>query len=222
MLLIRFSRIDSTQAFLQRHPELGACGVLADAQTAGRGRWGQRWESAAGAGLWLSAALPDPGLPPGVALQRAMLHALACLEVPGLGLKWPNDLVARTNRGLAKLGGILGERSGDRLLLGLGLNLAAAPDLAEAALPAASLAALGSPVPDAAPLARRILAAWEDLPPAPEPAFRWPAAGEAVRWSEGQGVVLGWEEDGRLRLADRTGVRRLAAGDVSALRPQGD
>lgn len=216
MILLRFACLDSTQSFLRRHPELGCCGVLAERQTGGRGRWGNRWEG--DGGLYLSAAIPDPGLPPGVALQRAMLHAIACLGSPALGLKWPNDLVARREGGLAKVGGILGELDGGRLILGLGINLRDAPKLESAAMPAASLLELGLAVADPEALALSILAAWEALGAAPEPAFRWPTQGEAVRWQEGQGVVLGWEDDGRLRIANQTGVVRLASGDVSRLR----
>lgn len=221
MILLRFGSLDSTQSFLRRHPELGSCGVLADAQSEGRGRWGNRWESCPGAGLYLSAAMPDPGLPPGVAMQRAMLHVLACLGSPLLGLKWPNDLVAWKDGRMVKLGGIIGELDGGRLALGLGVNLSAAPELEAASLAPASLVALGLPVPDPEALALRILDAWAGLPQAPEPAFRWPSNGDAVRWSGGQGVVLGWEEDGRLRLANQEGVVRLATGEVAGLRAEG-
>src|SRR5450631_2675642 len=95
--LIRLAEVDSTQAFLRRNPHLGCCVVLADLQTEGRGRQGNRWESAAGAGLWMSAALPSPpGVAPGLVLQRAMVAAACALDPEGriLGLKWPNDLVA--------------------------------------------------------------------------------------------------------------------------------
>jgi BirA family transcriptional regulator, biotin operon repressor / biotin---[acetyl-CoA-carboxylase] ligase len=220
MLLLRLGSLDSTQSFLRRHPELGSCGVLAGSQTAGRGRWGNRWESEAGAGLYLSAAMPDPGLPPGLALQGAMRHLLAFLGTPSLGLKWPNDLVAWKQGRLVKLGGIIGEVAQGRLILGLGVNLRGAPELQDGALPAQSLAGLGLPIQDPERLAGSLLEAWQDLAAAPEPGFRWPAVGEAVRWQEGQGVVLGWEEDGRLRLASRTGIVRLAAGEVSGLRPE--
>lgn len=220
MLLLKFGTLDSTQSFLRRHPELGPCGVLAGAQTAGRGRWGNRWESGAGAGLYLSAALPDPALAPGLALQGAMRHAIACFGAPQLGLKWPNDLVAWKEGRLLKLGGIIGEVHQGRLLLGLGVNLHAAPELEGSGLHAGSLAGLGLPVPDPEVLARRMLTAWEDLATAPEPGFRWPEAGEAVRWAEGQGVVLGWEADGRLRLANQGGIVRLAAGEITGLRPE--
>ena len=223
MILLKFRSMDSTQSFLRRHPELGACGVMAEAQSDGRGRWGNRWESRPGAGLYLSASIPDPGLPPGAVMQRAMLHVLACmgaasLGAASLGLKWPNDLVAWKDGGLVKLGGIIGELDGNRLILGLGVNLRSAPELEGSALPAASMAGLGLPAPDPETLSLRILAAWDGLPPAPAPAFRWPAHGDAIRWKEGQGVVLGWEEDGRLRVANQAGIQRLVAGEISELR----
>ena len=218
MILLRFGALDSTQSFLRRHPELGDCAVLAAAQSEGRGRWGNRWESLAGAGLFLSASMRDPELPPGIALQRAMLHVIACLGSPLLGLKWPNDLVAWNDGRLVKVGGVIGELVGSRLLLGLGVNLAAAPELGGAALPPTSLSALGLSVPDPEQLALRILAAWEGLPPAPEPGFCWPAQGEAIQWQDGQGVVLGWEKDGRLRLANQLGIQRLGAGEIIGLR----
>ena len=217
--LIRLTSIDSTQAFLKRHPELGFCAVVADAQTEGRGRQGNRWESAPGAGLWMSAALPPQNLAPGLVLQLAMRHALAALpQDPRLGLKWPNDLVAKTDAGFVKLGGIIGELSGGRLILGLGINLTEAPDLPDRAIPASSLQALGLAPPDATTLAQNLLDRWTDLAAAPAPRFHWPAEGDAVRWEQGQGVCLGWEPDGRLRLATNAGVERLSAGDVRGLR----
>ncbi len=220
--LIRLGAIDSTQAFLKRHPELGFCGVMADAQTEGRGRQGNRWQSALGSGLWMSAALPLSELPPGLVLQHAMRHALAALGsamVDGpLGLKWPNDLVAKTEQGLVKLGGIIGEVAQGRLVLGIGINLTEAPELPDRAIPASSLKALGLDPPAPAALARNLLDRWQHLADAPAPPFHWPAEGDALRWEQGQGVCLGWEPDGRLRLATNAGVQRLSAGDVRGLR----
>lgn len=220
--LLRFPQLGSTQTHLREHPELGFCGVLAEAQTAGRGRWGNTWECPPGGGFHFSAALPAPALPPGILLQRAMLQAAALLDPAGatLGLKWPNDLVARRGAGLVKAGGILGEVLGERLLLGLGVNFTAAPHLPGRAVPPACLQDLGLAVPDPGAFAEALLAGWQDLSAAPEPAFRWPLQGDAVRWEDGgQGVVLGWEEDGRLRLANASGVQRLAAGELAGLRP---
>jgi BirA family biotin operon repressor/biotin-[acetyl-CoA-carboxylase] ligase len=212
--------VDSTQAFLRRHPELHPCAVMADAQTEGRGRQGNRWESAPGAGLWLSASVDPPDLAPGLLLQRAMGAVIAALEGYGvpLGLKWPNDLVARREGGLVKLGGILGERVGSRLILGVGVNLRAAPDLPERALSAACLAELGATAPDRTELACAILSGWSELDRDVQPSFRWPTEGEPLRWEHGQGVCLGWESDGRLRVTTAEGIQRLSAGEVRGLR----
>lgn len=217
MQLIRLAETDSTQSFLRRHPELGFVAVMADTQTAGRGRQGNTWESAPGAGLWLSAALPPQAVPPGLLLQRAMAAVIAALDRDDLGLKWPNDLVARRGTGLVKLGGIIGEVVGGRTLLGLGVNLSASPSLPNRAIPPACLADLGGPVPHALDLAQRILVRWQDLADAPEPPYRWPAVGEAIRWEGGQGVCLGWEPDGRLKLTTADGIQRLSAGDIVGL-----
>jgi BirA family biotin operon repressor/biotin-[acetyl-CoA-carboxylase] ligase len=218
--LIRLASVDSTQAFLRRHPELGFCAVLADRQTEGRGRQGNRWESAAGAGLWLSAALPPlPGVPPGVVMQRAMAAAARVLDPEGraLGLKWPNDLVAWKAGGLRKLGGILGEQVGGRLILGLGVNLTSAPDLPGRALPPGSLRELNLETPSAVDLAIRITNFWRDLERDIQPLFRWPGEGDPLRWEAGQGTCLGWESDGRLKVATASGIQRLSAGEVSGL-----
>lgn len=218
--LIRLAVVDSTQAFLRRNPHLGSCVVLADQQSQGRGRQGNRWESAAGAGLWMSAALPSPaGMAPGVVLQRAMSAAARVLDPGGrtLGLKWPNDLVAWRDGRLVKVGGILGEQAGGRLILGLGVNLTAAPDLPGRAIPPASLRDLGLKTPPIIELSINIASFWNDLKQEFQPLFQWPAPGVAMRWEEGQGTCLGWEPDGRLKVATADGIRRLSAGDISGL-----
>lgn len=217
--LLRLQLVDSTQAFLRRHPELHPCAVLADAQTEGRGRQGHRWESGAGQGLWLSASLAPPELPPGILLQQAMEAVVQALATPGLelGLKWPNDLVARKDGRLFKLGGILGERVGIRLILGLGVNLSAAPDLPGRAFPAACLAELGCAPPDRTRLALDILDSWQRLETIVPTAFRWPAEGQAFCWEGGQGVCLGWEPDGRLKATTAEGIQRLSVGDIRGL-----
>ena len=219
--LIHLAETDSTQTFLGRHPELGCCGVLADAQTAGRGRGNHAWESAPGAGLWLSARIPTPECPPGLVLQRAMAAVIVALEPYGatLGLKWPNDLVAWVDGGLVKLGGIIGEMSRGHAILGVGVNLTGAPDLPDRPIPPASLLAVGGrDLPPRLTLAEEILSRWQHLEHVPEPAFLWPEEGEAIRWEEGQGTCLGWEADGRLRVRTAHGVELLSVGDVSGLR----
>lgn len=98
--------------------------VVADRQSAGRGCRGRRWESDTPLGLWLTAALAAAPSSSAVLPLRIGLVLARALEslVPGLRLsvKWPNDLTASGG----KLGGILCERAGDAVLVGIGLNLA--------------------------------------------------------------------------------------------------
>ncbi len=199
--LIRLRQVDSTQDFLERHPELGFCAVLADCQLAGRGQRGNRWESAPGAGLWLSAALPAPrrGPGPGAAAGHGRRG-----RGPGALGRVAGAEVAQRPGGLAsggrlvKLGGIIGQVKGDRVLLGVGVNLASAPVIPGRPIPPACLADLAPPsaaMPDAEALALEILAAWEDLDTQREPAFRWPGAGRCDPLGGG-----------------RRGLRRLAGG----------
>ena len=164
--LIHLAVVDSTQAFLRRNPQLGFCTVLADGQTEGRGRQGNAWESPIGAGLWMSAALPPHlGQAPGLVLQRAMSAVARVLDPLGqmLGLKWPNDLVAWKDGQLVKVGGILGEQVGSRLILGLGVNLTSAPDLPERPIAPACLQELGLAIPSTVGLALGITNAWKIL-----------------------------------------------------------
>lgn len=115
---------------------LGAAGapsgavVLADAQTAGRGRQGRTWHSPARGGVWLSLLLRPAQPPEGGALAiRAGLAAVAALRevaptVPAF-LRWPNDLVIADR----KAGGILCEARRNAqgvawVAVGVGLNVA--------------------------------------------------------------------------------------------------
>ncbi|HEX7553543.1 MAG TPA: biotin--[acetyl-CoA-carboxylase] ligase [Geothrix sp.] len=218
--LIHLAVVDSTQAFLRRNAHLGFCLVVADRQTEGRGRQGNRWESAAGSGLWMSAALPSPlGVAPGLVLQRAMAAAARVLDPEGrsLGLKWPNDLVAWQAGHLVKVGGIIGEQLGGRLILGLGVNLTDAPVIPERAIPPACMKELGLESPSAVELALLISKFWKNLEQEVKPLFLWPEAGTLIHWEDGQGACLGWEADGRLKVATAEGIRRLSAGEISGL-----
>jgi BirA family biotin operon repressor/biotin-[acetyl-CoA-carboxylase] ligase len=97
--------------------------VVADEQTAGRGRSGGVWHSPPGAGLWISVLLPFNGVVPAhlplvVGLAAARAAERAC---PGaaVGIKWPNDLQLRGR----KLGGILCEHGRGAVVAGVGLNV---------------------------------------------------------------------------------------------------
>jgi len=137
----RFASIDSTNRYLLDEARAGApAGVVAvaDHQTAGRGRLGRTWEAPAGANLLLSVLL-RPGLAPDQrhlatsAVALAAVDAVDALCAPagpgaGVGVKWPNDLVARDGR---KVAGILAEAdlastapgSPDPVVVGIGLNV---------------------------------------------------------------------------------------------------
>ncbi|HEU4629944.1 MAG TPA: biotin--[acetyl-CoA-carboxylase] ligase [Gemmatimonadaceae bacterium] len=113
--------------------------VLADRQTAGRGRQGRPWHSAAGAGLWLTLVARDVD-PTALAVLSIRLGLAAApvlddFAAAAVRLKWPNDLHVAG----AKLAGLLceGRWRGGRLewvALGMGVNV-----VAPAALPAAGL-----------------------------------------------------------------------------------
>ena len=130
---------DDAKALAAQGGESGTV-VIAESQTAGRGRQGRSFQSPKGKGLYLSALL-RPELPPERLMTVTALAGVAVCraveEVCGLcpGIKWPNDPVLRGR----KLCGILTELTGDgALVLGIGINdsqTAAdfSPDVAEMA-----------------------------------------------------------------------------------------
>ena len=135
--LVEFDRIDSTNDEALRRlrgGKPGHCLIVAREQSAGRGRRGHLWRSPDGAGLYFSLVREFPlpldrilALGPVVAL--AVRAGLSDLEVFGLSVKWPNDLLS----GNRKLGGILVETHGAdaqrHVVVGVGLNLRFPPDV---------------------------------------------------------------------------------------------
>ena len=105
--------------------------LVARRQTAGRGRAGRQWEDGAGnfMGSTVVALRPGDPLPQTLALVTGLATAEAVAAVPGAPnamLKWPNDLLVDG----AKLAGILLERAGEIVVIGIGCNLVRAPDVA--------------------------------------------------------------------------------------------
>lgn len=112
----------------------GSC-VVAEEQTAGRGRLGRTWASPPHAGLWLSVVIRAADQPRPRLAWLALVAGLAARDaVRSLGsvpvaLKWPNDLVMETaacggGGGPVKLGGILSEALADgTVILGIGINV---------------------------------------------------------------------------------------------------
>ncbi len=124
--------VDSTSRYLLDLASRGDCHgllVFAEHQTAGKGRLGRRWMSPFGGNLYFSllwrfksvpGSLSGLGLAVGIAITRALHH----WDVPGVQLKWPNDILCQGR----KLCGILiemhGEMSGPTaVVIGVGLNV---------------------------------------------------------------------------------------------------
>jgi len=203
--------------------------LIADRQNAGRGRQGRAWFDGAGNFMGSTVVWPGQGDPPlgtlALVTGLALLEAVAPLIPPPnqAQLKWPNDLLI----GAAKLSGILLERAGEAVIVGIGVNLAQAP--AVEGRETIALSAFG-PAPDrdlfAASLARHFdaeLERWRSY--GLEPLIRrWQAAahplGTPLAVGEPgetplQGTFAGLASDGalQLRLADGT-TRTIHAGEV--------
>lgn len=160
--------IDSTSSEIQRRQaDLADLSmVLAEMQSAGRGRRGRAWLSPPGLNVYLSclkrfdggfAALSGLSLAVGVIVMRT----LAALGIDGAGLKWPNDVLS--DRG--KLAGILVELGGEyqgpcAAIIGVGLNVRLTAALHEqAGQPVNDLATLAGRAPDRNRVAAALIAA---------------------------------------------------------------
>lgn len=212
--------------------------LVAEYQTAGRGRHGRSWSAPARSQLALSAGVGVAAVPPAGWGWLPLLTGVAVVdavhEVCGVaaGLKWPNDVLV----GAGKLAGILAEVAGEQVIVvGLGLNVTLTTD--EAPDPAAtSLLMLGVTEVDRNVLLAAIL---RTLGTRIE---RWRAAGGAdtallvdyqghsltlgsqVRASlpggrEIVGLARSVDELGRLRIDTDTDTVTVSAGDITHLRP---
>jgi BirA family biotin operon repressor/biotin-[acetyl-CoA-carboxylase] ligase len=116
-------RTGSTNADLVGRPGHGLV-LVADEQTAGRGRLGRSWVSRPGDGLTFSVRLDVPSTVTawGWIPLMAGLTVAEAVDAAGardIGVKWPNDVVG----GGGKVAGILSQRDGDAAIVGIGLNL---------------------------------------------------------------------------------------------------
>lgn len=221
------------------HPPAGTV-LLTDHQTSGRGRLGRRWEVPPGSSL-LFSVLFRPGWPAHRSGWMTMIAGLALAEaveaMSGItvGLKWPNDLMAKHHGQWRKFGGLLLDAhvQGDRLVwavLGVGINVNVAIDeLPETATPATSLLILtGHPIPRR-PLLLECLSRLEHYyksaergrSPRPDWNERLITLGRPVSVSNGlgspviMGLAEGTDEWGRLLVRDDSGkLQIVGAGDV--------
>lgn len=208
--------------------------VVADEQTAGRGRYRRIWQAAPGSSLLMSVIL-RPSLPPEHMARVTLMGAVALVEaLSGLGLvpgiKWPNDVLLCGR----KVSGILAETvwEGDRLVaavLGMGINVRqdALPEAAARAFGATTLETVLGYTLDRAGLLTAILARldnWQDRVGDPALLAAWEAhsitLGRMVSVRMGEQTLTGLAETidptGALMLRLDSGEQhRLLAGDVT-------
>jgi BirA family biotin operon repressor/biotin-[acetyl-CoA-carboxylase] ligase len=203
--------------------------VVAGQQTKGRGRQGRDWFSPVG-NLYASILL-RPGLPPARLSELGFVVALAVADavdavLPGghARLKWPNDVMVDGG----KIAGILVEIvEDDAAVIGIGLNIAHAPEAAP--YPVTCLRDAGANTAPEATLTHLLSALEARLAHWSEHGFartrtawlaRGPAPGELVRVRIGArtdtGRFAGLDADGALLLAENETTRRVVAGDVVA------
>ena len=145
--------VDSTHRLLAERPDAPeGTSVIAEIQTAGRGRLGRQWESPWGSGVWMSVLLHPADRPRADWASLPLIAALAVRDALtaacGIrcGLKWPNDLVI-DDEPVRKLGGILVEVVGaDAVVVGMGTNMSLERD--ELPTPAATSVLLEGGTPD--------------------------------------------------------------------------
>jgi BirA family biotin operon repressor/biotin-[acetyl-CoA-carboxylase] ligase len=247
--LLYFPIVGSTNDAAARLAGRGPCEgavVIADAQTAGRGRRGREWFSPPGSGLYVSVVLTPAQsgdaratglltLAAGVALAEAIAASTGLV----VDVKWPNDLYV----GRRKLGGILAEGAGSgggggekrpeaAVVLGYGINvgpMAYPPELRDRATSLES--ELGRPIDRAVVLAESLASLasrYDDLLAGRFDAIldawraRAPgAAGARVAWTTIagplSGTTAGIADDGALLVRVEDRVERLVAGEVTWL-----
>ena len=225
-----YDRIGSTNDRAMALAESGAepfTAVLAEEQTAGRGREGRRWESPEGSGLWISFVAP--AAPPSELARVPLLAGLAvCRAIeraaPGVRawLKWPNDVLVEGR----KVSGVLCEASGTSVVVGVGVNVRPNALGSELAGSAGALDDVAEPPVDRAALAGALAAELRELleggprvfdgPLARELAARDLLHGRPIAAAAGAiGVARGIDRDGALRVEVGPGdVRRVLAGGV--------
>ena len=199
--VVRLGIVASTQEAARDLP-IGSV-VVAEHQTAGRGRLDRRWEAPPGTALLASFVLaPHPLL----SLAAGVGAAEAC--GPRARLKWPNDVLIDGR----KAGGILVEMSAAKAVVGVGINLTWAPRGA---------ARVDQPRDALLAILRERLAAWTSAPPAAI-VQRWrelsDTLGRRVRVELAGRVIEGLAQD----IADDGSLivdgERVSVGDVIHLR----
>jgi BirA family biotin operon repressor/biotin-[acetyl-CoA-carboxylase] ligase len=189
--------------------------VTATEQHAGRGRQGRTWSGPAGGALLCSLVLRDPPR----LLPLAAAVAVASVAGEQATIKWPNDVLLDGR----KLAGILveGRPQEGWAVLGIGVNVAIAPDDFPPELRDRATSLAGAKAEQVEPTLAQLLAALERWLPAATTdlldAYRARDAlrGREISWTGGSGRAAGIDGEGRLVVAmDDGGQTALDAGEV--------
>lgn len=237
----------STNTDLAGRARDGAVGegtvLVAEEQTAGRGRLERTWTAPPRSGLFFSVYLEPGDIPVErwgwVPLLAGVAAATGLAKSAGvdMSLKWPNDLLVGVAGEERKTGGILGEFAGDGIVVGLGINVSLRADELPAPT-AGSLALAGAVSTDRETLLRAVLRSLEDW------YGRWKeadgdaaASGLQAAYAAGcatldrtvraelpggtslVGEAVAIDGDGRLVLSTEDGLQQpVSAGDIVHLR----
>lgn len=235
--ILQFDSLPSTNLEAAKRAAEGApegLVIVADEQTAGRGRLGRQWVSPKGAGLYFSLVLRlqvESDAWPLITFVAALAVHDALFQCCGLqtDIKWPNDVLAN-NR---KLCGILAETlDGGSIVLGIGVNLTSTSFPADLKNTATSVESLTGDIPDRETVLQSILRAFKNRylvflkeGGREQVISDWSqrssfAYGKRIRVKNGyeilEGITRGLEKDGALRLETSPGeIRLVRAGDVT-------
>ncbi len=214
--------------------------LIAEHQTAGRGRHGRGWSAAPRAQITMSVGVRIDGVATAawgwlsLATGLAVIDAVTPLINAGgieVRLKWPNDVLAGSAAAMGKLAGILAEVAQPFAVIGVGLNVTQAPEEVDGR-GATSLFDLGVPAPDRNRLIHRLLrglaariAQWEDADAqlAADYRARNLTIGSRVRvqlpgGNDVVGVARDIDDQGRLCVDTEGEPVLVSAGDVVHLR----
>lgn len=242
-IVYQYASVTSTNDVARELAESGAgegTTVVAEEQTAGRGRFGRSWLSPRSEGLYHSLIL-RPDIPPSDAPVLTLVAAVALAELvreryhPAVDIKWPNDVLIRER----KFAGILAEaemvhNALSYVIIGIGINLNQTSFPPEVAAQATSIKLETGRVSDPDEVRQKLyfkLDAWYDLflrQGAADIIRQWCelssyAEGKSVKVITGDrtiaGVTRGLTPDGALIIETSTGDREtILTGEVQSLR----
>ena len=231
--LLRLETTDSTnRVALDWEDAPHGAAVVARRQTGGRGRLGRVWVSPPDAGLYLSLVLRCETLQNGAVLSLlsalGVARALEHLTNFKIGVKWPNDILGFDPGGAPrKIGGILCEARGAKIVVGIGLNLnQSAAELPQRPLfPATSLQLQSGRKWDVEVVLKAVLASLDEVlsrgwdEERAEFERRCFGIGEVARVTTPSetltGILAGVDEGGALWVRTAQGLKRVVAGEVS-------